>query len=372
MKRLDLKRLDVNITDIAEYDLRENNLFGSSYYVYQSGEVYKKHFGKTGINENPVDDDTIFRIASMTKPITAFAVLILIDRGIISLRDKVKRFIPEFKNIHVVTEEGEDLGVVKTDVTIRHLLTHTSGFGSLKNVETTPSDRETMESFISCYARAGLDFEPFTRQAYSPRAAFDVLGAIVEKVTGRDYEAFLRNEIFIPCGMRNTTFVPKPSQWDRLISMHRKTDGKSEVCEMSENCIIGQIPCTHKLAGAGLISTLNDYAAFARMLLHKGVSESGRLISEETFYFMCTPQVPYRIMQGNARWGLGVRVITDESYGTLPVGAFGCNGVFGTHFWIDPENDICAVYMKNSMFDGGAENKSAVRFEKAVNDALIG
>jgi CubicO group peptidase (beta-lactamase class C family) len=120
------------------------------------------------------------------------------------------------------------------------------------------------------------------------------------------------------------------------------------------------------LGGAGLVSTLRDYSKFAKLLLNKGKIGDIPLISEETFNLLCTPQVSQGIMPGNARWGLGVRVITDESYPYLPVGSFGWSGAYGSHFWIDPVHKIFAVYMKNSKIDGGAGNESAVKLEKAV------
>ena len=217
---------------------------------------------------------------------------------------------------------------------------------------------------------AGLDFEPGTKQQYSGTAAFDVLVKIIETITGTDYQEFLKKEIFAPCGMKNTTFVPTKEQWNAMMDMHNRVDGKSIIRGMKENCIFGDYPCTHYLGGAGLVSTLSDYVKFARMLLKEGKTEMAQLLSPETFQLLRTPFVTEEIMPGNARWGLGVRVIVDASYQTLPVGAFGWSGAYGSHFWVDPENRIAAVFMKNSVYDGGAGNESAKNFEKAVADSL--
>ncbi|MBQ8525918.1 MAG: beta-lactamase family protein [Clostridia bacterium] len=373
MKLLNKKILETNIEEIARYDLEENNIFGSAYIVCQGGEVvYKKHFGVTELSsKTPVSDDTIFRLASMTKPVTAMAMLILIDRGLISLSDPVKKYLPQFDKIHVVPEAGTDLGETKTDVTVMHLLTHTSGLGSGKPVNMTAKDRETVQDTVNYFVNAGLDFEPFTKQAYSGTAAFDALTAIAEKVTGEDYEEFLQREIFKPCNMKNTTFIPSESQWKRFISMHNKVDGKSCEVKTAANCVFEEYPGSHKLGGAGLASTLTDYSHFAQMLLNKGKTENAQIVSEEIFSLLPIPYVPKDIMPGTCRWGLAVRVITDEAYGNLPVGSYGWSGAYGSHFWIDTKNEITAVFMKNSKFDGGAGNKSACRFEKAVHDALV-
>lgn len=372
MRELNKELLEVNIDKIANFDLLENNVFGSSYIVRQNGEkILEKFYGYTGTEGSEiVNPDTVFRLASMTKPITAVAVLLLIDRGLLSLFDTVKKYYHQFENIHVVSKHGVDSGITKTDVTIMHLLTHTSGFGSIKPVNMSVEDRETIDNSINYFARAGLDFEPFTKQAYSGCAAFDVLAGIVEKVTDCDYEEFLIREIFSPCNMTDTFFTPNENQLKRIINMHNKSDGKNCISPTVENCIFEGYPYRHKLGGAGLASTISDYSNFAEMLLNKGKTNCSQIISEETFNLMPVAYVPYEIMPQNERWGLGVRVITDDSYRRLPVGTFGWSGAYGTHFWVDPENKITAVFMKNSRFDGGAGNQSACRFEEAVHNSL--
>ncbi len=341
--------------------------------MYQNGSVVlKKHFGNTSLDGyRDVTDDTIYRLASMTKPITAVAILILVERGLISLSDSVSKFLPEFEDIHIVSDNGTDLGKTNTPVTILHCLTHTSGFGSLKNIDMSEKDRASISDTIKCFVNSGLDFEPFTKQAYSAFAAFDVLGDIVEKVTKQDYDDFLEKEIFNPCGMLDTTFLPSAKQWERLIVMHNKVDEKNHVGTTYPDCIFEQFPCGHKLAGAGLVSTLNDYSNFALMLLNKGKINNHRILSHNTFDMLSTPYVSKDIMPGHETWGLGVRVITDDAYKHLPVGSFGWSGAYGSHFWVDPENEICSVFMKNSRFDGGSGNCSARRFEEAVFDELV-
>ena len=139
---------------------------------------------------------------------------------------------------------------------------------------------------------------------------------------------------------------------------------------MPAGCVFEDFPATHYLGGAGLVSTLHDYCNFAQMLLQKGQAKHGRILQEASIQMLSSPQLPGNIMPGDTRWGLGVRVIADDTHPWLPKGCFGWSGAYGSHFWIDPTNNLFAVYMKNSKFDGGAANDSATRFEQAVYRAL--
>ena len=379
MKKLNKELLKSNIEKIAKYDFENNKVFGSAYCVIQGeGEVYKKCFGTMSLNgTEPVTENTIFRLASMTKPVTAVAIFILIERGLLSLNDRISEYLPEFKGVHItrISESGSliDSGEAKNEITICNLLTHTAGIGSepLKEAKMTDEDKKSLDATVNFYLRIGLDFEPGTKQQYSCTGAFDVLARIIEKVTNTDYHKFLEREIFEPCGMMNTTFIPTKEQWGKIIAMHKKEDGKNCEEKMIGDCVFSDYPCTHYLGGAGLVSTLYDYSKFAKMLLNKGKIEKKQIISENIFKLLHTPFVSEKIMPGNERWGLGVRVIVSENYENLPVGAFGWSGAYGTHFWIDPQNNIAAIYMKNSLFDGGSGNESARNFEKAVWESLM-
>jgi len=378
LKKLDIKLLQTNIDSIAHYDLSNNKVFGSAYWVFQENELtYEKYYGNLSADNSPVKEDTLFRLASMTKPITAIAILILLERGALSLTDPVSKYLPEFKDIRIKGFDSSDnivdLGKPEKEVKIINLLTHTSGVGSnpTKLDKMTSEDKKTIDNSVKYHINMGLDFEPDSAQQYSGTGAFDVLVKIIEMLSKEDYLSFLKREIFEPCGMKDTTFIPSSEQWSRMISMHHKVNGENVIGQTYENCVFRDFPCTHFLGGAGLVSTLKDYALFAKMLLKKGKTETKNVISEETLKLMHTPYARKEIMPGKERWGLGVRVITDDSYGALPKGTFGWSGAFGSHFWIDYTNKIAAVFMKNSLFDGGSANESARNFEKAVNDSLV-
>jgi len=332
------KRLDKSF----QKDISENNIGGCSAIVRQHGEiVYSNNFNST--------DKTLYRLASMTKPITSVAASILFDRGKLNLEDSVAKYIPEFR-------KGEKIKIL-------HLLTHTSGIFSEKIRETAKlekKDKETLSSTVEFYSKLPTAFEPFTKEEYSGVAAFDVLTYIIEKITDTDYNEFLKKEIFLPLGMINTTFVPSTEQWKNIITMHDKTE--SGIGATTENCVFEDYPCTHYLGGAGLISSASDYSKFAEMLLSGGEG----IISPESVKLISTAHVPESIMPGTERWGLGVRVIVKDEYKPLPVGTFGWSGAYGSHFWVDPANKITAVFMKNSRYDGGAANRSARQFENDV------
>lgn len=284
MKLLDRNKLAQNIDIAAAYDFEHQKVFGSAYAVMQNDELLlKKYYGHTSAEqEKPVSEQTMFRLASMTKPVTAVAALILADRGTISLEDRVSKYLPEFEHIHVVEEDADgqltDRGEASNPVLLRHLLTHTSGIGSSAGkLSQLPREvKANLDRSVCFFLEQGLDFEPGTKQQYSGFAAFDVLVKIIEQVTAADYEEFLRKEIFVPCGMDSTVFVPSEEQWERVIDMHNRVDGKCVKAVRKDNCIFEDFPCTHYLGGAGLVSTLEDYLKFAQMLLHQGKHRKDR------------------------------------------------------------------------------------------------
>ena len=253
MKKINQKVLIENINKIAKYDLDNNKIFGSSYCVLQKNKIItKNHFGHVSKNSiRPINDDCIFRLASMTKPITAIATLILVDRGLLSLDDPIDKYLPEFKDIHVISytdfDTKTDLGKAKNQIKIENLLNHTSGIGSdpYKEQKLTGVDKQNLDNTIKFYINAGLDFEPSKKQQYSGSGAFDVLVKIIEKVSKKDFLTFLKEEIFEPCNMVDTTFIPTNEQWVRLVDMHNRVDGESVVSDFKNGCIYIDYPCTH-------------------------------------------------------------------------------------------------------------------------------
>ena len=378
MRVLNEKRLKERIRTTVLADIESGRVGGVAVAVTQNGKtVYQDCFGDERIGIH-VSENTLFRMASMTKPITVAAILMLVDRGMLELDTPIADFLPSFRKMYI-GRMGKDVPQcvepAKTLITIRHLLTHSGGLGSgpvgdYIYAKLSAKERICLNRVVEYYAENPLDFEPYTSQCYSGIHGFDVLARIVEVVSGMDYDKFLEKELFSPLEMVDTTFAPTAQQWSRMIPMHIYKNGVGMVADFPQNSVFEGFPTTCFAGGAGLASTLQDYKKFAAMLLDYGKFEGGQLISEKMIQEMAAPQLPAFLMKGQEVWGLGVRVITEETYADLPCGTFGWSGAYGTHFWVDPVNEITAVYLKNSLYDGGSGASTARRFEQDVNGAL--
>ena len=366
------KRLECRIGN----DVASGRVGGAAVAVCQDGNLlYENRFGtQSPLSKEPLRKDALFRIASMTKPITAVAVLKLIEAGKLSLDDPVSKYLPNYRSLPIVKETNGLLTVEKeasAALTVLHLLTHTSGIGGgaigsrqLSNMSV--QQKASLSESVAYYARMGIQFEPGSTVLYSGVPAFDVLTAIVEQISETDYESFLKQHIFEPCRMTDTTFVPTTEQGERLIGMHDYVNEMGCVGKTNPGCVFEDFPITHPLGGAGLVSSLSDYMNFANMLLGGGCFDGNRVLSPASISTMSTPHVSEEIQPRNQRWGLAVKVVTDPSYPYLPLGAYGWSGAYGTHFWVDPTNRITAVYMKNSQYDGGGGATTNLHFEEDV------
>ncbi|MBR7137334.1 MAG: beta-lactamase family protein [Clostridia bacterium] len=382
MRLLDKKHLAELLEARYAEDAADAKVGGVAVRICQEGEVvYENYFGTISPDSTvPLHPDIIFRLASMTKPITGVAIMILADRGLISIEDTVETYFPEFANRTVVVtdENGKVVGkkAAKEPLRIKHLLSHTSGLGSGVLLEQahgnmTAADDQTLATALAYYATLDLSFEPFTSQAYSPTMAFDIAAAIVEKVIGLPYDEFLRKELFDPCEMKDASFAPTKEQFSRFIGMHNRVDEKSVREPMPEGKVFGGTPVTHFLGGAGLAATLRDYSNFAEMLVNGGIFHGKRILSEQAVATLSAPIVPPEVMGGEtSRWGLGVLVTATDGHPRLPKGAYGWSGAYGTHFWVDPANKVTAVFMKNSFYEGGAGARTENNFQADVNAAF--
>lgn len=389
--QLNTDKLSDNITASTQARLEAGTLTGAHIIVNQNGEtVFNKTFGKKSVNGEPLSKDAVYRIASMTKPVTAVAMLIEYERGTIDIYDDVAKYLPEFSemNIAKVDENGEAVinsdgkieiaGKAQNKIKVYQLVSHTNGIicgmkeGDVFNkyVAENPSTI-TLEKAVDFISHQPLLFEPGTQQSYSTQS-YDVMARIIEKVSGKSYEQYLKDNIFTPLGMTDTTFAPSQEQFERMVAVHYEKDGVVTDVVTPEGVVFSTYPVNYPAAGAGLASTASDYLKFAQMLASGGVAADGtRILGEKYVRLMATP-VPEtdKIMNGTVRWGLGVRVFA-KSDGDLPKGSFGWSGAYGTHFWIDPVNHIVALYMKNSASDGGAGCQTGNEFEQDVMASLM-
>ena len=325
-----MTELKSRILSRLEKDLHDHRIDGASVCVYRKGDLWEDHVGNATSN-------SLFRIASMTKPITAVAVLKLWEDGKLQLTDPVMKYLPGFD----------------FRLQIRHLLTHTSGLSQSYYADHITDECRSDTNLLTDYiASVPLEHDPGTFAEYNPVAAFALLTAIIEQVAGVDFPTYVEEQILKPCDMKDTTFLPTKDQWTRLVPMEDTKPG----------CVFESYPVTNPVGGAGLVSSLGDYKNFAQMLLQKGQFHGKQILKEETVAAMASPQESCQT--GSLRWGYGVRVVVGEN--RRPVGSFGWSGAYGTHFWIDPANELFAIYMKNSRRDGGAGAITAANFETDV------
>ncbi len=387
MKKLNREKLREDLERRMAADQQDGRVGGAGLCVMQNGEeLYKGYFGKKSYatGEDMGDGDrVIFRLASMTKPVTTVAALIQVGRGFLDLDEPIGRLLPGFDEMYLGGfESGHNLirlGKARTPLTLRILLNHTNGLGSMEVGDIqfgrmTAEDRQDLAHVADYFSRTALSFEPTTFQYYSATAAFDVAARLVELTSGQPFDCFVKQNILDKCGMTDTTFTPTGEQWSRMVTMHNReadTDapGRSVDAATVPGCIFEDFPVTWFSGGAGLCATMPDYVRFAEMLCRGGVAADGtRVLPDELVRAMGTATVPVSVMPGPIQWGLGVRVITAADY-QLPLHTFGWSGAYGTHFWVDPDNQITAVYMKNSRYDGGAGARTAWLFEQDVYGA---
>lgn len=378
-KDLDTDKLNKKIVKTVKKDISDGKVGGAELLVNQYNErVFDGVFGDKIVGKETLEKNTVYRLASMTKPVTAVAMLIEYERGNLDIYADVSDYLDGYKNMYVgkLDENGKVVPdyPAKNSVKVYQCVSHISGVGSgvvgdaIYNA--LPSEERTVQGVAKYLSDKPLDFDPGTSQAYNT-PSYDIVAAIIENISGLSFEEYLKVNIFDKLGMKDTTFAPSEEQFNRMIGLHNRTaDGKGVFAESVPGCVMANFPTTYHCAGGGLASTAEDYSKFAEMLLNEGVGENGvRILSAESVKLMRTAVVDDTIMPGFQKWGLGVRVITDNT-NTLSEGCFGWSGMYGSHFWVDPTNKITAVYMKNSLYDGGAGSKTSVQFEKDVMNSI--
>jgi len=351
--------------------------------------VYQKAFGKQYAAKGvPMAVDSIFRLASMTKPVTSVAVMQLIERGHLKLDEPAATYLPELARVEVL--EGSDangkatLRAPRMPVTVRHLLTHTSGFGYEFFDEKlhryvagggAPSISTGDDSFL----KQPLLFEPGTQWEYG--ISVDWLGKLVEKISGQSLEEYLRQNIFLPLGMGDTFFDVPADKQVRVVTVHqRKNDGL-----LAENPPQQFKPVQFQSGGGGLYSTAPDYLKFTRMLLGGGKLGKTRLLQAETVALMGRNQIGdlnvtefnslepqwarnrVRIPGNLDKFGLGFAINSLPVEGGRAAGSMAWAGIYNTYFWIDPARKTTAVLMTQFLpFLDDAAKSLLEQFELAV------
>ena len=358
----------------------ENGLtYGASALVTKNGkEIF---FGSAGIadkdNDVPFERDTVLRVFSMTKPVTAVAAMMLVERGVFSLNTPISEFIPEYKNATVCEEiEGKvEIVPAKREITVFHLLTMTSGlsYGDKNDINnaTTESNEHLLKFLLKMreleksgtpvgtvtlarhLAACPLGFHPGEKWRYGMSS--DVLGAVVAAASGKSLGEFFRENIFEPIGMDNTCFN-KPTAPEKILSKLAKSYIPSPhgLIEKKRPLVFEMAAHpTFEAGGAGLLSTLDDYSKFGNMLLSGGEIGGVRILKEETVRQMRSPQITEQQAETydwnserGYSYGLSMRMLTDASKTDYveSVGSFGWNGAAGTSLRMDPVRGTVLVF----------------------------
>jgi CubicO group peptidase (beta-lactamase class C family) len=376
-----LKKLDDYMAGVVA----QGRVAGMTTFLARHGKVVEyKTYGKQSLAAGPMSKDTIFRIYSMTKPITGVAMMILFEEGKWRLDDPVTRYIPEFKTLKVVSRvDGNGvmtLEEMKRPPTMREIMSHTAGFGYGLQDE-HPVDKlyrekgvlgtNGLKEMIDRTAEIPLMYQPGTSWRYS--SSVDIQGYLVEKLSGQKFSDFLQQRVFAPLKMKDTAFYVVPDKASRLAAVYVGDRDTGKIYEAKE--LFGRPmptylqPPSMESGGGGLTSTTMDYARFAQMLANGGELEGVRLLSPASVEMMGTNVIPKSVLVNSngtsaARFneavgfGLDFMVVNDPRLaGTLEGrGSMSWGGAAGTWFWVDPTNDVIFVGMIQRMGGTGGDD----------------
>jgi CubicO group peptidase (beta-lactamase class C family) len=325
--------------------------------------LYQGAFGVADVaTGRPLTPDALFRIASMTKPVTSVALMQLVEQGRIGLDDPAEKYLPELVGLKVCASFDPATGTCQLRPaskapTVRHFLTHTSG---LAYPFTSAIWRDFKPAAGETFPFGGpLLFDPGERWHYS--TSTDVVGKLVEKVSGQNLEAYFRQNIFAPLGMDDTSYNVPEAKGPRLVAQQQRAgermDGAIELQKSQPGLTIAS-----PIGGGGLASTADDYGRFVRMLLNGGALDGARVLKAETVALMgqnhigavSVPALKSAlprsadftfIADGRDKWGLGFLITTDQVQGKRSPGSLSWGGINNTFFWIDPARGIAGVIM---------------------------
>ena len=380
--------------------IQNQELAGGALLVRRDEEVlYENTFGYSNIAaRQTIARDSLYRLMSMTKPITAVAVMQLAEQGKIELDAPLNHYLHGFTAMRVVDDkryayhEGMNalsllpglltfrLKAPRTvpaerDITIRNLLCHASGLEQgiygLISMKLDKSKRESLAALEQKYSTMPLDFQPGKGAGYSPLAGYDMLARVVEVVSGLSFDAYLQQNLFDPLGMQDTAFRPDNAQSARLVHVYKREKNRlRDVTDTAEDMDSLLKRGENYTAGCGgLFSTLHDYDRFAHMLLNSGAVDGVRVLQPETVRLMGQQGSPdYPDPDPGCAWGLGMKIRKDpqEAKSACTAGTFGWSGAFGTHFFVSPKDHLSAVWMMNRSDIDGAGSYISKKIEELV------
>lgn len=337
------------------------------------------HLENTGYADvdakRPMTPDTLFWIASMTKPITGTAVMMLQDEGKLNIADPVAKYIPEFADLK--TPSGRP-----ANLTITQILTHTSGLGEASGP--AARDAKTLAELVPAWVGAKMQYEPGERWKYT-QSGINVAGRIVEVVSGMTFDAFLQKRLFDPLGMKDTTFYPTAAQRARQVTAYSKNKDTGALAPVPPRADYDGARTRPPLGNGGLYSTAHDYARFCQMLLNRGTLDGKRILSAAAFRALTsvhTGDLPTGFFQSDAfgkrgtnyGWGIGTCILRTPHDGVaamLSPGTFGHGGAWGTQAWVDPVKGVAYVLMvQRANFPNSDASDVRRAFQQAAADAL--
>ncbi len=348
--------------------------------VNKDGVLYNEAFGKSStLKDTPMAKDTIFNMASMTKPVTSVAIMMLVDEGKLKLDDEVAKYLPKYKDPLVISKFNDadasyETRPAKRPITIRHLLTHTSGIGY---GFASPMLTKIMQKTKQTELDLPLLFDPGESWAYG--ASTRVLGSVVEAISGQKIDAFLGSRILRPLGMNDTSYLVPPAKYPRVVAVNARGATASS---WSSRCRQRCRPPSR--ATAVCTAPPSDYGLFLRMLLNRGTLGDTRILSEQSAKTMLenhTGNVVVKLQQsanpalsknfpvgaGKDRWGLGFQLAAEKQPNRRSPGSGTWAGIFNTHFFIDPSREIGVVVMMQTLpFYDEASMKVYAGAEEAV------
>ena len=374
-----------------------NFIAGATALIAREGKiVYYKATGVENLKtKETLKRDEIFRIASQTKAITSVAVMILMDEGKLKLDDPVSKYIDEFKNQVVLDSfTASDVSYttvpVKRDITIRDLLTHSSGIDyaqigsdaaiAIYRKQGIPGglgvdNNISLGEKMRLLGKLPLLHQPGEKWTYGLN--MDLLGYLIEVISGKPLDRYFQEKIFGPLGMKDTYFYLPPDKYDRLVAVSTE-DSTGHVLPSGDSTDLNGVfynnfPATagtYFSGGGGLSSTVYDYAIFMQMLLNNGSYNSTRILKPASVAMMSADQIP-NIPFGDQKFGLGFAVSTKESQARSPLspGSYGWGGFFSTVYWIDPEKKLVAELYLNQFPNSHRDIHE--KFQQLVYDALI-
>ncbi|MCC9135469.1 serine hydrolase domain-containing protein [Pontibacter silvestris] len=387
------KRLQ-NIDQTLQEYVNKGYVPGAVGLIARNGKiVYYKAIGYDDAEaKDKLQRDDIFRIASQTKAITSVGIMMLYEEGKLQLEDPISKYIPSFKNPQVLDKfNPKDTTYTtkpaKREITIRDLLTHTSGIGyaTIGNREIVaiyaksniPSGIGTpmgsLGKAITALGKQPLVHQPGERFTYGLNT--DVLGYLIEVISGQPLDQYFRNRIFAPLDMNDTWFYLPAEKQDRLVKLYTEGPNKQMVPMPAIGKMTPAYPKakgTYFSGGAGLSSTIYDYAVFLQMLLNGGEYNGQRILKPATVRLMTSNQIG-EVNQGDNKFGLGFSVTTKAGAAKSPVsvGTFGWGGIFGTTYWVDPKEGIVALLytQKYPNSHGDLEDKFRELVYQAITDS---